>query len=128
MIKKEITYSLTLKVILFQLIKRHNNVNNVVSRMKNNDIPSTPKVKLMFKNGSQCTWVTNWKYPKDLSNQTHSNKDKRKLKLEKLKPMILITNVLFLGIKARNNEPNKGIANKKIIKLLIHNINFNVEK
>ena len=117
MIKKEITYSLTLKVILFQLIKRHNNVNNVVSRMKNSDIPSTPKVKLMFKNGSQCTWVTNWKYPKDLSNQTHSNKDKRKLKLEKLKPMILITNVLFLGIKARSNEPNKGIANKKIIKL-----------
>jgi len=54
-IRNEITYSLTLKVILFQLIKRHNNVNNVVSKTKNNEIPSIPNVKLIFKKGNQYT-------------------------------------------------------------------------
>ena len=41
--------------------------------------------------------------------------------------MILITNVLFLGIKTRSNEPKTGIINKIVIKLLKNNINFNMK-
>jgi len=41
--------------------------------------------------------------------------------------MILITNVLFFGIKIKSKEPNKGINNIKVIKLFKNNINFNVK-
>ena len=41
-IKKAIIYSLIFFVTLFQLAKIHKGVKNVLSKIINNDIPSTP--------------------------------------------------------------------------------------
>ena len=53
MIKKAIKYSFKLCLILFQLIKKHKAISNVVNNKKNKEIPSIPKVKFKFKRFSQ---------------------------------------------------------------------------
>ena len=44
---------------LVQLINMHKKINNVVRRMKNNEIPSIPKTKLRFKKGIHVILLTN---------------------------------------------------------------------
>jgi hypothetical protein len=41
-------YSFLLFIILFQLAKRHNGINNVVNKTKKIEIPSIPNEKLKF--------------------------------------------------------------------------------
>jgi len=60
---------------LVQLIKIHKKINKVVRRMKNNEIPSTPKVKFKFRKEIHNNLVTNWNEPIDLLKKTHKNND-----------------------------------------------------
>ena len=44
---------------LVQLIKMHKKINKVDNKIKNKEIPSTPKLKLKFRKGIQATLFTN---------------------------------------------------------------------
>jgi hypothetical protein len=52
-------YSFTLVLIPAHLPSKHNGINNVVNKIKNSEIPSTPKVKLIFAEASQSKRSTN---------------------------------------------------------------------
>ena len=66
--KNAIKYSFKLNWMLFQLIKIHKGISNVVSNKKNNEIPSIPKVMFKFSTGTHKIFVINWKLPTDFLN------------------------------------------------------------
>ena len=57
--KNAIKNSFIFFLTLVQLIKIHKKINKVVRRIKNNEIPSTPRVKFRFKKGIHNSLVTN---------------------------------------------------------------------
>jgi len=94
---------------LFQLAKTHKNVNKVVNIKKNNEIPSTPIVKLKFNIGIHLKLVTNWKDPTDLSKKIHKYKDKTKVKLVVKSAIILSVNLLNDEFNIKKIIPIKGV-------------------
>ena len=88
MIKKAIRYSFKLFSMLLQLESKHKNINKVVSKTKNKEIPSIPKVKLILRLGTHNIFVTNWNSPVDLSKKTHKINDNKNVILEVAKDMI----------------------------------------
>lgn len=60
---------------LVQLIKIHKKINKVLKRRKKSEIPSTPKLKFIFKIGIHKIFVTNWNEPIDLLKKTHKNNE-----------------------------------------------------
>jgi hypothetical protein len=59
MIKKAIRYSFKLFSMLLQLESKHKNINKVVSKTKNKEIPSIPNFKLILRLGTHQMFVTN---------------------------------------------------------------------
>lgn len=55
-----------------RLIRRQRGIRKVVSKIKNNDIPSIPKYISQFAKGIQPNLHTDWKVLVNLSNSTHN--------------------------------------------------------
>jgi len=98
--------------MLFQLVNKHKKINNVVKITKNKEIPSIPTVKFKFKLGNHRIFSTNWKFPVDLSNKTHKNKESKNVMLEKNKAILFNKFLFHEGVNNNKQEPNKGNNNK----------------
>ena len=57
--RKAIKNSFKLKLMLFQLINKHNGINKFVKTTKNKEIPSIPKIKFKFKYDNQDIFIIN---------------------------------------------------------------------
>ena len=94
--------------MLPQLANKHKGISRVVKRMKNNEIPSNPIGKLIFKIGIHKNFSTYWKVPIELLKKTHKNKESTNVKQEQLKAMDLNNDLWDDGINNKVNAPNKG--------------------
>ena len=93
---------------LVQLIKIHKKINKVVKRIKNNEIPSIPILKLKFKKGIHNSLFTNWKEPTDLLKKTHKNKEITYSKQDTFNAIDFNKKWFEEGTKSKKNVPIKG--------------------
>ena len=119
-IKKANKYSFKLNLILSQLTNKHNGINKVVNKIKNNEIPSTPIVKLILNNkGIHENLFTNWNVLTDLSKKTHNTNDSKKVKHEIFNAINLNKFLFVEGVITKKKAPNKGNNNIYVNKFLI---------
>lgn len=71
-------------LITFQLDKIQMGTINVVNNIKNNDIPSTPKLKFMFEKDNHDTLIKYWNLFVVLSKPIHKKVEKKNVKIEKV--------------------------------------------
>lgn len=109
---------------LVQLIKIHKKINKVVRRMKNNEIPSTPKVKFKFRKGIHNNLVTNWNEPIDLLKKTHKNNDITYKIQDTFKAVDFSNEWLEEGTNNKKKVPSKGNTRRNASKL----VKFNKKK
>ena len=81
---------------------------DVVNKMKNKEIPSTPIGKLMFKIGIQKNFSTNWNVPIDLLKNTHKTNDSTNVKHEQFKATDRSKDLFDDGINDKMNAPING--------------------
>ncbi len=93
---------------LVQLINIHKKINKVVKRIKNNEIPSIPILKLKFKKGIHNSLLTNWKEPTDLLKKTHKNKEITYSKQDTFNAIDFNKKWFEEGTKSKKNVPIKG--------------------
>ena len=110
--------------MLFQLTNKHKGINKVVKRIKNNEMPSIPNVKLKFNNDIHKNLLTYWKTPTDLSKKNHKNNERIKIKHVSWSDIIFKNGLLYDGVSDKRKIPPNG--NNKIItnKFLRQNINL----
>ena len=84
-------------------------ISSVVSKRKNNEIPSIPKVTFKFKIGIHKIFVTNWKVPTDFLNPPQTNRKTRNGKDEKFKATIFINFCCSGLINIKDKIPINGI-------------------
>ena len=89
--------------------------------MKNNEIPSIPKLKLKFKKGIHNNLLTNWKEPIDLLKKTHKNKEATYNKQETFKAINFNKEWFEEGTNNRKNVPIKGNIKTIINKFVTFN-------
>lgn len=89
--------------------------------MKNNEIPSIPKLKLRFKKGIHNNLLTNWKEPTDLLKKTHKNKEIEYKKQDTFKAMDFNNKWFEAGTNNRRKTPTKGNTIINTSKLVIFN-------
>ena len=116
--KNAIKNSFKCALTLFQLTKIHKKINSVVSNIKNNEIPSIPKLKLRFKKGIHNNRLTNWKEPIDLLKKTHKNKEITNTKQEIFKAIAFNNEWFEEGTNNRKKAPIKGNTKIKINKFV----------
>ena len=94
--------------MLFQLAIKHKGIKSVVNNIKNNEIPSTPKEKLILKIGIQKILVTYWNNPILLLKKTHKKSDKTKVAHDIFNAIVFKSICLEFGIHNKSNKPAKG--------------------
>lgn len=89
--------------------------------MKNNEIPSIPKLKLKFKKGIHNNLLTNWKEPIDLLKKTHKKRETTYAKQDTFKAIDFNKEWFDEGTNSRKNVPIKGNIKTKINKFVTFN-------
>ncbi len=94
--------------MILQLCKIHKGNKKVVNKTKNNEIPSIPNVKLIFKEGNQSKCCVNWNLAVELSKEVHKKMDKIRENKELFNAVIHMA--LISWIKNIITEPKIGIS------------------
>jgi hypothetical protein len=89
--------------------------------MKNNEMPSIPKLKLRFKKGIHNNLLTNWKEPIDLLKNTHKNKEITYKKQEVFKAIAFNAEWFEEGTNNNKKVPIKGNTKIRINKFVTFN-------
>jgi len=110
--------------MLPQLVNRQIGISKVVNKIKNNEIPSTPIEKLIFRIGTQTNFSTYWKVPIDLLKKTQNKSDNTNVKQEHFKAIDRSKGLFEDGIKDRINAPISGNTSTQDNIFLINNMNI----
>ena len=110
--------------MLPQLVNRQIGISKVVNKIKNNEIPSIPIEKLIFRIGTQTNFSTYWKVPIDLLKKTHNKSDNTNVKQEHFKAIDRSKGLFEDGIKDRISAPIRGNTSTQDNMFLINNMNI----
>ena len=100
-------------VTLVHATKKQIGTKNVVNKIKKSEIPSTPKEKYRFWEGSQEIIETNWNLEVEESKPSHKRNERTKTLNETRKAKFRIKRIFHEGIKHKTPAPRRGIPKIK---------------